>query len=55
MYLLNKLFVYYVIVATAPELFKTCVFPEEEDEIIFYYVLEFMLTLAKMQDNSTLI
>ena len=32
---------------------KDC-FPEKEDKKMFAYVLEFMLTLAKMQDNSTL-
>ena len=31
------------------------IFPEKEDNIKFAYFLEFMLALARMQDNSTFI
>ena len=55
MYLLSKIFVGRVIVATAPELCQKMIFPEKKMKEIFAHVLEFMLTLAKLQDNSTLI
>ena len=55
MYLLNKIFVGSVIVATAPELCQKCdFFLKKWMKEICAYVLEFMLTSAKMQDNSTL-
>ena len=55
MYLINKLLVGRVIVAAAPELCQKCDFSlHKRMQEMFAYVLECMLTLAKMQDNSTL-
>ena len=54
-YLLSNIFVGRVIVATAPELCQKCnFFLKKRMEEIFAYVLEFMLSLVKMQNNSTL-
>ena len=53
LYLLNKIFVGRVIVTTAPELCqKPDFFLKNRMKEIFAYVLEFMLTLARMQNNS---
>ena len=52
MYLLNKMFVGWVIVAR--DMQKCDFFLKKVDEIISTYVLKLMLTLAKMQDDSTL-
>ena len=53
-YLLNKFFVGWMIEATAPELYQKCdFFLRKRMKEIVAYVLEFMLTLAKMQNNST--
>ena len=44
-----------MIVTTVPELCEKCdFFLEKRLKKFFAYVLEFMLTLAKMQNNSTL-
>ena len=49
--LLNKIYVSKAIVDTAPGCFFLL---KNRMKGIFVYVLEFMLTLAKMQNNSTL-
>ena len=55
MYLRNIFVVDSVIVATAPELCQKCDFDlKKRTKESFAYVLEFMPTLAKIQDNSTL-
>ena len=48
-YLLNKIFVGRVIVASAPEL---CLFLKKRVKEIFAYVLKCMLTFDKMQNTS---
>ena len=54
MYLLNNINAIRV-VNTAPELHqKGNLSPEKKMKGIFVYVLEFMLALAKMQTNNTL-
>ena len=56
MYLLNNIFVGWVIVATAPELCQKgdFFFLKQWMKEISAYVLEFTLTSAKMQDDITL-
>ena len=55
MCLLNTIFVGRVIVATAPELCQKCdFFLKKWMKEISAYVLELMVTSAKMQDDSTL-
>ena len=54
MYLRNKIYVSLVIVDTTPELCQKDEFSlEKRMKCIFVYVLGFMLTLDKMQNNST--
>ena len=55
MYLLNTISVSWAIVATAPELCQECYFFMKQwvKEISAYHVLEFMITSAKTQGDST--